>query len=452
MNRIIITQFNDIIFFLVYENDVLVECHPIISSKGNDVQIGNIYLGRVQKKVKNINSAFISLNGDNIGYLPLDDKPALVLNRKLPKGLSSIAESDLILVQVEQEPQKMKQARVTGNINLSGKYCAVDLDSGKTGVSKKITDNETRERLRALLEIFISETLENTLSEDSLSDSLGVNNNSSHKYGYVLRTACENADDSDIRKELESLKIQMDELINRATFERRTGLLYGNKPEYITLVESYGVDRISEIKTDIASVYNEIIGYFNDHDIPYNKEHENIFVKKKLDIEKQDDKQTDEQEDKQVSNIINILQYEDKDYPYYKLLGLETEISKLLNKKVWMKSGGFLVIEPTEAMVVIDVNTGKSIGKKNRDSHILKINIEAAKEVARQLRLRNLSGIIMVDFINMDSEDDKGKIVACLRREFAKDKVTTHFVEITKLDVFEITRKKQRRPLHEWGL
>lgn len=457
MNRIIITQFNNKIFFLVYENDVLVECHPIISSGGNDVQIGNIYLGRVQKKVKNINSAFISLDGENVGYLPLDDKPALVLNRKLPKGLSSIAESDLILVQVEQEPQKMKQARVTGNINLSGKYCAVDIDSGKTGVSKKITDNETRERLRALLETFISEASGNTLSENAISDSSDINNYSSHKYGYVLRTACENADDSDIRKELESLTLQMDEIINKASFERRTGLLYGNKPEYITLIESYGVDRISEIKTDITGVYNEIIGYFNDHDIPYNKEQENIFVKKKVpDTEKLAKEiayeKDDKQDDKQVPNIINILQYKDKDYPYYKLLGLETEIGKLLNKKVWLKSGGFLVIEPTEAMVVIDVNTGKSIGKKNQAAHILKVNTEAAEEVARQLRLRNLSGIIMVDFINMESAEDKGKIVSCLRREFAKDKVTTHFVEITKLDVFEITRKKQRRPLHEWGL
>ena len=457
MNRIIITQFNNKIFFLVYENDVLVECHPIISSKGNDVQIGNIYLGRVQKKVKNINSAFISLDGENVGYLPLDDKPALVLNRKLPKGLYSIAESDLILVQVEQEPQKMKQARVTGNINLSGKYCAVDIDSGKTGLSKKITDNETRERLRALLETFILEASGNTLSENAISDSSDINNYSSHKYGYVLRTACENADDSDIRKELECLTLQMDELINKASFERRTGLLYGNKPEYITLIESYGVDRISEIKTDITKVYNEIIEYFNDHDIPYNKEQENIFVKKKVtDTEKQAKKLTDEKDDKQeykqTLNMINILQYEDKDYPYNKLLGLETEIGKLLNKKVWLKSGGFLVIEPTEAMVVIDVNTGKSIGKKNRDAHILKINIEAAEEVARQLRLRNLSGIIMVDFINMDSAEDKQKVVACLKREFAKDKVTTHFVEITKLDVFEITRKKQRRPIHEWGL
>lgn len=450
MNRIIITQLNDIKFFLVYEDDELVECHPLMLSGDNGVQIGNIYLGRVQKKVKNINSAFISLDGDNVGYLPLDDKPAFIMNRKLPKGLSSIAESDLILVQVEQEPQKMKQARVTGNINLSGKYCAVDLDSGKAGVSKKITDNETRERLSSLLADFISSGViksDSYKANVSESDINGTTNsdNSSNKYGYVLRTACENADDSDIRKELEALTIQMDELVNKAAFERRTELLYGNKPEYIALIESYGVDRISEIKTDIAEVYNEIIEYFNDHDIQYNNAKENVFVKKKiLDIEN-----NEKQADEQASDIIKISQYEDKDYPYYKLLGLETEIGKMLNKKIWLKSGGFLIIEPTEAMVVIDVNTGKSIGKKNRDAHILKINIEAAGEVARQLRLRNLSGIIMVDFINMDSDEDKQKIVSCLRREFAKDKVTTHFVEITKLDVFEITRKKQRRPLHE---
>ena len=118
MNRIIITEMNGIRYLLVYENDVLVECHPLLEEKS--VMIGDIYLGRVQKKLKNIDAAFISLDGDNIGYLPLDDKPAIVLNRQLPKGLASIAENDLILVQVVQEPQKMKQARVTGNISISG--------------------------------------------------------------------------------------------------------------------------------------------------------------------------------------------------------------------------------------------------------------------------------------------------------------------------------------------
>ena len=133
----------------------------------------------------------------------------------------------------------------------------------------------------------------------------------------------------------------------------------------------------------------------------------------------------------------------------YKLLRLETELERLLNKKVWLKSGGFLVIEPTEAMVVIDVNSGKSIGKKNKDAHVLKLNLEAASEITRQLRLRNLSGIIMIDFINMNRDEDKQQVVKCLEQGLRRDKIPGYFMEITKLDVFELTRKKVRRPLHE---
>lgn len=445
MNRIIITQYNDICFFLIYEDDILVECHPLVSDNGAGVQIGNIYLGRVQKKVKNINSAFISLDGENIGYLPLDDKPAMILNRRLPKGLPSIAESDFILVQVEQEPQKMKQARVTGNISVSGKYVALDLNEGQVGVSKKITNQDRIRELRELININAPEIMDGTKNE-KLSETHTVSHApekdermTRFRYGLIYRTACENADDKDIIDEYERLSDYMTDMIIKASHERRTGIISKEMPEYISIMETYGFDRINEIKTDILEVYEEIISYFDGVHIDYAVPKDNVFVKKVA----------DEAADNKDDGAISIALYEDKEYPYYKLLGLETEIDRLLNKKVWLKSGGFLIIEPTEAMVVIDVNTGKSIGKKNRDAHILKINLEAAIETARQLRLRNLSGIIMVDFINMESEENKQKVVSCLRREFAKDKISTHFIEITKLDVFEITRKKQRRPLHE---
>lgn len=441
MKRIIITRYNEINILLIYEEDVLVEVHPI--SNSDKVQIGNIYLGRVQKKLKNIDAAFVSLDGDNVGYLPLDDKPAIVLNRKLPKGLPSIAENDLILVQVEQEPQKMKQARLTGNINLSGKYCVVDLESGKNGISKKITDNASREKITKLLYSFVEGITDyqddsvNMEKNESVSLEADITKNQSNtQYGYVLRTACENADYQEIITELNSITARMNELIHRAAYERNTGLLIGDVPEYISIIENYGIERIDEIKTDISDVYKDLINYFEDNNINYNIPYNNS-LRKSLNKDDLND------------NTLNISVYDDKEYPYYKLLGLESEISKLLNKKVWLKSGGFLVIEPTEAMVVIDVNTGKAINKKNRDTHVLKINIEAAVEAARQIRLRNLSGIIMIDFINMSTEEDKKKVVNCLRREFEKDKVSTHFIEITKLDVFEITRKKQRRPIYE---
>lgn len=385
MNKAVITEWNNQTFLLIYEEDTLVECHPLM--KNNSLQIGDIYIGRVEKVVKNIQSAFIRLDKENVAYLPLNDKPAMVLNRRLPKGLPSIAENDLILVQVEQEPQKLKQAKVTGNICLSGNYVVIDLSERKTGISKKIRNKQRINELKQLATEHMAQ------SEAS--------------YGLVFRTASENADSALISDEIHRLMQEFDEIIHKARYERNTGLLKKGKEEWVALLEDYGISRLDEIKTDLPKIYKELSGL-----------------------------------------VPNAVFYEEV-YPLYKLLGLETELSRILNKKVWLKSGGFLIIEPTEAMVVIDVNSGKSIGRKNKDAHILKLNLEAAEEITRQLRLRNLSGIIMIDFINMEKKEDKMQVIHCLERGLQKDKVPGYFIEVTKLDVFELTRKKIRRPLHE---
>lgn len=385
MNKAIITEWNNQTFLLIYEEDILMECHPLM--KDNSLQIGDIYIGRVEKVVKNIQSAFIRLDKENVGYLPLDDKPALVLNRRLPKGLSSIAENDMVLVQVEQEPQKMKQARVTGNIHLSGNYVVMDLSERKAGISKKIKDKQRINELKQLATEHMAQ------SEDS--------------YGLVFRTASEHADSALISAEIIQFMQEFDGIIHKARYGRNTGLLKKGKEEWLALLEEYGVSRLDEIKTDLPEIY------------------------------------------KRLSGFASKAAFYEEAYPLYKLLGLETEFSRILNKKVWLKSGGFLIIEPTEAMVVIDVNSGKSIGRKNKDAHILKLNLEAASEITRQLRLRNLSGIIMVDFINMEKEEDKTQVIHCLEQGLKKDKVPGYFIEVTKLDVFELTRKKIRRPLHE---
>ena len=148
MNKAVITKLNLTFFLFIYEEDELVECHPFQMEKS--LRIGNVYIGRVDKVVRNIQSAFIRLDSEQIGYLPLDSKPYRVLNRNLPKGLPSIAENDQILVQVEQEAQKMKQARVTGNISCSGRYVSLDLQRGRVGVSKKIRDLKRSEELKKL--------------------------------------------------------------------------------------------------------------------------------------------------------------------------------------------------------------------------------------------------------------------------------------------------------------
>lgn len=386
MVRAVITDVNKVRCLFLYENDKLVECHPLMEDTA--LQIGSIYIGRVEKVVRNIQSAFIRLDKENVGYLPLNDKPALVLNRKLPKGLPSIAENDRILVQVEQEPQKMKQARITGNICLSGNYVAMDLLKGKVGVSKKIRDGNRTEELKQLGKEW---------------------EQPDPPYGIVFRTAAEHADSALILDEISQFQNQLDQLIHKAQYERNIGRIYSGKEQWIAILEEYGITRFDEIKTDLQTVYDTVLRHYGAEKAVFYRE----------------------------------------EYPLAKLLGLETELSHLLHKKVWLKSGGFLVIEPTEAMVVIDVNSGKSIGTKNKNAHILKLNLEAAEEITRQLRLRNLSGIIMIDFINMDTEEDRQQVVEYLKQGLKKDKIPAYFVEITKLGVFELTRKKIRRPLHE---
>jgi len=137
------------------------------------------------------------------------------------------------------------------------------------------------------------------------------------------------------------------------------------------------------------------------------------------------------------------------DYPLSKLYRLETELEQALSERVWLKSGGFLVIQPTEAMTVIDVNTGKYIGKKNAEETFLKLNLEAAKEIAHQIKLRNLSGIIIVDFIDMDEEENRQELMRQLDAFLSEDQIKTTLVDMTKLGLVEITRKKVRKPLCE---
>lgn len=404
MTRAVITTCNNIQYLLIYEENNLAECHPLISN--DTCQIGNIYIGRVEKVVKNIQSAFIRLDEDHVGYLPLNDKPAMVLNRTLPKGLPSIAEGDKVLVQVEQEALKMKQARVTGNISLAGNYAALDLLTGIVGVSNKIRNAERVEELKTMV-------------------------SSDMPYGVILRTACEQARNDAIRAELQQLSTQMDQIIHKAEYERNTGLIQGGKPEYLAIMEEYGWARIDEIQTDNKVIYEELYAKKNFVTSTNAPSDQNYVPNNDSDV-----------------NQPRLLYYEDE-YPLYKLLSLEIEITHLLDRRVWLKSGGFLVIEPTEAMVVIDVNTGKSIGKKRQEEHLLKVNEEAAVEIAKQLRLRNLSGIILVDFINMKQPESRDKLIRTLKSVLHKDKVPSRFVDVTALELYEITRKKIRRPLHE---
>ncbi|MDD3796248.1 MAG: ribonuclease E/G, partial [Lachnospiraceae bacterium] len=148
-------------------------------------------------------------------------------------------------------------------------------------------------------------------------------------------------------------------------------------------------------------------------------------------------------------DLVRLVHYQDALLPMVKLYSLEKELKEALLPRVWLRSGGYLIIQPTEALTVVDVNTGKFEGEKKKEAAVLKVNLEAARETARQLRLRNLSGIIIVDFINMTEEASKKQLIEVLKQNLLMDPVPARFVDITKLELVEITRKKIEKPLEE---
>ena len=370
--------------------------------------VNHIYKGTIQNILPALQAAFVNIGRKKNAFLYLGDIfPRAATKEEIQQMHLSVGQS--ILVQVIKEERGTKGAKVTGNISLVGNYAALDLLTGMVGVSNKIRNAERVEELKAIVPADMP-------------------------YGVIFRTACEQAENDAIQAELQQLTTQMDQIMHRAEYERNTGLIQGGKPEYLAIMEEYGWTRIDEIQTDNKVIYEELSARI----IPCNS----VISKKIL------SDHNDTNDKKAEVGEPQLIYYEDE-YPLYKLLNLESEISHLLDKRVWLKSGGFLVIEPTEAMVVIDVNTGKSIGKKRQEEHLWKVNEEAAIEIAKQLRLRNLSGIILVDFINMKQSESRDRLIRTLKAALRKDKVPSRFVDVTALELYEITRKKTRRPLYE---
>ena len=288
---------------------------------------------------------------------------------------------------------KTKAPVLTANLSLPGRFCV--LTAGKTGVgfSAKLTDAAWKNQIRKMLQEKYFEG-----------------------FGIIVRTNAGSAEPEQILQECEKLKDQLKQLIKESSSRTCYSCLYKTLPSYIAGIRDSYAGGLEEIVTDCQDLYDQLKDYL---------------------------------ETSQAEDAGKLKLYTDEMLSLGKLYSLDNALSKALDKRVWLKSGGYLVIEPTEAMVVIDVNTGKYEGKKKLEETVLKINLEAAAEIARQLRLRNLSGIIMVDFIDMNQEESKIQLMEALKTAVAKDPVKTVVVEITRLNLVEITRKKVRRPLYE---
>ena len=391
MDRLIVTQLNDRVCTAAVSGSRITQL--MMEPEDSSSLLNNIYIGKVQKVVGNINAAFVDIGGGRAGYYSLDENKEHLF---VSPSAGKLKAGDEIVVQVSRDAVKTKAPVLTGKLAFTGRYCV--LTAGKTGVgfSNKIGDNKYKARVRSMLN--------EALAEDG------------DRFGIIVRTNGAGATDEVLLQEYRQLKDMYLKLSKEASCRTCYSCIYRALPGYIAAIRDSYSGTLDGIVTDIPAYYEELKDYLEEY---------------------------------QAEDADKLTLYEDKLLPLSKLYSLDSALEHALNKHVWLKSGGYLVIEPTEAMVVIDVNTGKYSGKKKMQDTICRINMEAADEIGRQLRLRNLSGIILIDFIDMEREEDREMLMRHLGDVVSKDPVKTTVVDMTRLNLVEVTRKKVRKPLYE---
>lgn len=395
--KILILKLNDkLLSILIRDNRII----SVQVQRQNEYVVGNIYVGRVQNISENIAAAFVDLGQGYLTFLPLAEaKNAFVTNRK-PDG--RLKAGDEVLVQVAREPVKTKLASVTTQISLAGRYAVVESCGPEYTGRSTASVTEADGRQKRVIHVSSKLSIKQQDRFRSIEDLQQI----AEDYQLIVRTnAGELENDKPLIAESRHLAEQLNHLLQIADKRTCYSCLYREKPDYLHFIENTYMTEYDEIVTDIPEIYDTLKENLTENDIP-------------------------------------IRLYEDSMLPLYKLYAVEIRIKELLNKKVWLNSGAYLVIEPTEALISIDVNSGKNEHGKNQEETFLKINLEAAEMIAVQLRARNLSGIILVDFINMKKSAHNRQLMEYMRSLLKKDSVTADVVDMTGLGLMEITRKK----------
>ncbi len=388
--KILIVKLRDLLFSLLIRDN---QIHSIQVQKPNDHALGNIYVGKVQNISENIGAAFVNLGERYLTFLPLSEtKHAIVTNRVYDGKLKA---EDEILVQIVKEPMKTKQAGVTANLSLSGNYVVIK-DNGDKEASIQASSKLSRGQKNRFIGI---EKLQEIGKHCQI----------------IIRTNAGTLDETALlAEEAAALSECLDHIKQIADKRTCYSCLYRAKPDYLNFIQNTYVAEYDEIVTDLPEVY-EIL----------------------------------QEELTKMAVPVPVRFYEDNLLPLHKLYAVEARLRDLLDKKVWLRSGGYLVIEPTEALISIDVNSGKYERGANQKETAFKINLEAAEMIAQQLRARNLSGMILVDFINMEGKEQTNQLMEHMRSLLRKDSIHADVVDMTGLGLMEITRKKVRPSLAE---
>ncbi len=358
----------------------------LIYEKKNSLPIvGNVYAGKIMNVLPGMQACFVDIGREKNAFLYYGDDKDNNGNIVKPKMGSDV------IVQVEKAEMGAKGAVLTKRISFAGKFLVVIPGDDKIGISKKITDSAERKRIKDIIEQLLPEN-----------------------YGIIVRTEGKDKSYEIYEKEIKRLVEKSEGVLSKAEYAKAPSLLY---------TEINGVEKV------LRDLYNENI--------------DEIVVNSSLDYETL----IKLCEEKDISPK-KIVMYE-SDVPMFENYYVASQAKAAFSKHVWLKSGGFIIIEQTEACVVIDVNTGKYTGKADLQKTILKTNLEAADEIARQLRLRNLNGMIIVDFIDMKTEENRKILQKHLEEAVAKDRLQTIVVGMTELGLMQITRKKKRQSIQQ---
>ncbi len=375
----------------VIENGVLQEL--IIERSCKIGLVGNIYKGQVCRVLPGMQAVFVDIGLPRSAFLHLSDLTSKELEKKGSANIEHyFHEGQHVIVQVFKDPLGTKGARLTTDISIPSRYHVYMPYSGNTGVSQRIECASERTRLKSCLEKFKQE------------NECG---------GFIARTAAECVDEALLVADLEFLLKLWESISTKITTSAPKQFIHKDLPLSVRTLRDLYREGIERIRIDSKETYQRLVEFA----------------------------------DTFVPEIVSVIEHYSGDCPVFDIYSIEDEIEKALARKVVLKSGGHLVFDQTESMTTIDVNTGGYVGGRNLEETIFKTNLEAAQAIARQLRLRNLGGIIIIDFIDMKSADHKKQVLQALERHLEKDRAKTKISEVSILGLVEMTRKRTRESL-----
>ncbi|PIE42847.1 MAG: ribonuclease G [Gammaproteobacteria bacterium] len=382
------------------ENGMLQEVY--IERAGNRGIVGNIYLGKVVRVLPGMEAAFVDIGLERAAFIHASDIETQVsrdegveVEKVTPNIASMLYEGQSLTVKVTKDPIGSKGARLTTHISIPSRFMVYLPDNEHIGISQKIEDETLREYLKS--------EVESSIQADG----------EENKGGFIIRTAAESATREELLRDIHYLRRLWNGLSERVQSVKAPAMIYQDLALYVRTLRDLVRPETEKIKIDSRQSYQKALEFA----------------------------------DQYVPNIEHRLEYYRGERPLFDLFGVEDEIQKALSRKVELKSGGYLIIDQTEAMTTIDINTGAFVGHRNLEETIFKTNLEAAKAISRQLRLRNLGGIIIIDFIDMQDAEHQRQVIRMLEKTLECDNAKTKICCVSDLGLVEMTRKRTTESL-----